>query len=66
MDTARQGFSAQYLRQVHEEWLYVRTAGKRAGEAAGADASETAEAGYAFHIEILPEKPGAARSYLNP
>ncbi|MGE5493623.1 MAG: hypothetical protein ACM31P_20385 [Actinomycetota bacterium] len=57
MEKAKQGFSQQYLKQVHEEWLYVQSVEARLTSAS--PSAERAEPRYAFHFEVPPEGPKA-------
>lgn len=58
MKEAKLGFSQQYLRQVHEEWLYVQAAEAR--RMPSASSTEQDEPRYAFHFEVPPEGSKAA------
>jgi hypothetical protein len=57
LEKATLGFSQQYLKQVQEEWLYVRSAEAR--RMPGASPADGDEPRYAFHFEVPPEEPKA-------
>lgn len=55
MKVGEQGFSTQYLKQAHDEWLYVQAA--REGRSRSPEAqSPQDDSSYSFRVQVTPDR----------